>query len=226
MVKKYNEIEAKNNMEVEVGADDIIETAGEQKEERKQLQKIVDVQPKKVKRSLIGRLVSGVMGPDGIPSIGAYVNDEIIKPAIKNIIVDAVTSGINMVMYGEKNPNRGRSPQYGRPAPHRPGVNYSNRYRNQDPPEERRVSVRSAARYGVEEYILDDRDSASHVLVTLCESADRYNVVSVADYYDLIGVPTQYTDNNHGWTIDSISRATILPVRGGYIIKFPPVEVI
>jgi hypothetical protein len=54
-----------------------------------------------------------------------------------------------------------------------------------------------------------------------------YDRVSIADYYDLIGVDAQHTDHNYGWTIDSITRAMIVPVRGGgYIIKFPPTEVI
>jgi hypothetical protein len=221
--KKYNEIEVKNNMQVEVDNNDeevVVE------EEKKPMQKIVQAQPKKVKRSLLGRLITGIVGPDGLPGIGAQVNEEIIKPAVKNIVFDAITSGLSRALNLDYRQPRGYT-QYNRgPQTHRPSTNYSNRFLNsRQEPEERRVSVRSG-RYNIEEYVIEDRFDAAHVLTTLKENADRYDVTSVADYYDLIGVPQEYTDNDWGWTIDSIVHATILPVRGGYIIKFPPVEVI
>jgi len=230
MAKKYNEIEVKDNMKVE--QDNNQEEVVTPKE-KKQLDKVITTQPKKVKRSLIGRLITGVVGPEGLPGIGAYVNEEIVKPAIKNIIVDAVTSGINMVMYGEKGgPSRGRQSSYSGSRNYRPNTNYSSNYSNynrsgsnQEQAPQERYAARTA-RAGVEEYIIGDRHDASQVLVSLTEYADRYDSVSVADYYDLIGAQSKYTDNNIGWTIDSITRASIMPVRGGYVIKFPPTEVI
>lgn len=225
MAKKYNEVPVKDNMKLEEDIDNNSEDFAVK--EKKELKKLVNVQPKKVKRNLLSRLVTGVLGPEGLPSIGSYVNDEIVKPAIKNIIVDAVTSGINMVMYGEKSPNRGgNNTSYSRNrTTYRPATNYTSRYANtQSEPTERKVA--RSSRHGVEEYVIEDRFDAAHVLTTLTENADMYDSVSVADYYDLIGVPSQYTDNTYGWTIDSITRASIVPIRGGYIIKFPPVEVI
>lgn len=220
MKSKYNEVPVKNNMKVEAdGNEEVAATV-----ERKQMTKVVAVQPKKVKRSLFGRLVSGLVGPEGLPGIGSYVNDEIIKPAIKNIIVDAVTSGINQLMYrGETPPYRGGSRHTGHQRrDHRPTTNYNKQYSSSEP--ERKV-VRSV-NYGFDEYVLTDRMEAAHVMTTLTEAADRYGVVSIADYYDLIGVDARHTDHNYGWTIETITRATIVATRGGFLIKFPPVEVI
>lgn len=227
MTKKYNKIEVKDNMAINKEEENKEE--GTPKEEKIQLDKIVSTEPKKVKRGLFGRLVTGLVGPDGLPGIGSYVNEEIVKPAIKNIIVDAVTSGINMVMYGEKGgPHRGGyRPHSSSRHNYAPRTNYGSNYRSNSAsdaqPAER---IARPSRQGVEEYIINDRHDASQVLVSLTEYADRYDAVSVADYYDLIGAPSKYTDNNYGWTIDTITRASILPVRGGYIIKFPPVELI
>ena len=226
--KNYNEIEVKNNMKVE-NEEEVTATVSEKKD----LKKVVSTQPKKVKKGLVSRLVTGVLGPEGLPSIGSYVNDEIVKPAIKNIIVDAVTSGINMIMYGEKGGPRtggyggGYRPNGYQPSNYRPRTNYTSQYNSQQPtPQTHYEPNIRPARYGVEDYIIADRYDAAQVLNTLVESADMYDSVSVADYYDLIGVPSKYTDNSYGWTIDSISRASVVPVRGGYVIKFPPVEVI
>lgn len=224
MAKKYNEIEVKDNMKV--AEEEVEETLPPR--DKKDIKAVLSVKPTKVKHSLFGRLISGMVGPEGLPGIGAYVNDEIIKPAIKNIIVDAVTSGINMVMHGDRGgQSRGSGRQYpgSSRAPYRPSTQYNNNYRGQEPQQQERVIV-NAGRGGIEEYNITDRFDAAHVLTTLTELADMYDRVSVADYYDLIGVPSKYTDNNHGWTMDTITRSTIVPVRGGYVIKFPPVEVI
>ena len=226
MAKEYNKIEARNNMKIEKETE-------KTEEKRVPLQKVVSVEPKKVKKGLLSRLAVGVMGPDGLPGIGTFVAEEIIKPAIKNLIVDSVTSGINKMMYrdggGPTNRHHGYSPHRGYPQPPQ-YTNYANRYNASQSsapqpvqPSESRVP---AVRYGVDDYKLTDRNDASHVLISLTENANNYGTVSVADYYDLIGVASAYTDNNYGWSAEGMARATIMPVAGGYIIKFPQVEVI
>jgi hypothetical protein len=224
MAKKYNEIEVKDNMNIN---EEVEDKKTEEVQEKKPMKKVVSVQPTKVKKGLVSRLVTGIVGPEGLPGIGTYVNEEIVKPAVKNIIVDAVTSGINMVMYGEKGgPSRSRNGSHR----HRPKTNYNDMHsRGGRPAEPARTQDRVVTRNSrsrVEEYIIEDRYDAVNVLNTLVENADMYDSVSVADYYDLIGVDTQYTDNNVGWTYDTITRATIVASRSGFIIKFPPTEVI
>lgn len=225
MSKEYNKIEVKDNMKVDNSDGEKVEKTVE----KEHMEKVVNLQPTKVKKSLVGRLFSGIVGPDGLPGIGSYVNEEIVKPAIKNIIVDAVTSGINMVMYGDKGPATGGRSRYGSPSRsnYTPRTNYGSNYRGSrdiaEPLNERTVRH---SKHGVDEYVIGDRHDASQVLISLTEYADRYDAVSIADYYDLIGVASKYTDNNFGWSASSIAMASIIPVRGGFIIKFPPVEVI
>jgi len=219
----YSDIKAKDNMTVSTDAVEV-------PSERKKLDPLVDVAPKKRKRGLVGRLVTGVLGPEGLPGIGAYVSEEIIIPAIKNIIVDAVTSGINMVMYpdGKRNPYVGGGRNYNRTNVYspRPITNYTSRYTSHNPDPVRPDRVVKGPRHMVEEYIIEDRAVAANVLTTITEHADMYGSVSVADYYDLIDVPSVYTDNNYGWTFESLSRAVIRPVRGGYVINLPQPEVL
>lgn len=218
--KKYSKIEPSKDL-----ID--IDKAEDQDEERESLEKIVSAAPKKVKKGLMSRFVSGVVGPDGVSGIGEYVNDEIIKPAIKNIIVDAVTSGINMIMYGDRGAYRGPYRPSGsyRGRDHQPNrIDYSTR---REPEREPRNSKRSRSpRYGMDEYKIDDRYEASHVLTVLTEHADRYGSVTIAEYYDLIGVEPAFSDYEYGWTIQMIARATIVSARGGFVIKFPPPEAI
>jgi len=224
MTKKYNEVPAKDNMKVEAN----VEETQVVSDNKPKLQKVVSAQPTKVKRNLFSRLVTGVLGPDGLPGLGNYVAEEIVIPAVKNLIYDAIESTARKAMFGRGGgPARGG---YGRSYGNAPrqATNYNNRYATstrREAEDDRKV-VRPSSRFGVDEYIIEDRQSAVEVLTTLTEQADRYNVSSVADYYELIGVDAKHTDHNYGWSIDTIHDATIQPIRGGYIIKFPPVEVI
>ena len=94
MTKNYNEIPVKDNMKVDAHVEETVETSGE----KPKMKKVVQAKPQKVKRSLIGRLINGVMGPEGLPGIGQYVNEEIIKPAVKNLIYDTITSGLSRAL--------------------------------------------------------------------------------------------------------------------------------
>ena len=51
------------------------------------------------------------------------------------------------------------------------------------------------------------------------ELIDMYQLVSVADFYDLVGVSGNYTDNKYGWT--NVRNASVVRVRDGYMIKLP-----
>ena len=79
------------------------------------------------------------------------------------------------------------------------------------------------------EFVIPNRADASAVLNQLRDDIDRFGRASIADYYDYIGVDdkySEYTDHTHGWF--DLHTATILPVRdgSGYIIEFPPVEIL
>lgn len=231
--KDYNKIEAKDNMKVDNNQEETMEV----RETPEKIKPILSEAPKKRKKGLMERLVVGFLGPDGLPGIGAYLNEEIILPSLKNILVDSVVSGINMAVFGE----RGASSGFGRPTQstgnygYKPERDYStrtSRYTSRQPAPTRRdvsrVEPIRASRYGVDDYPIPSRQDANYVLTALTEHADKYDAVSVADYYDMITVPSVHTDHNYGWTFDNILKATVAPIRGGggYSINFPPVEVI
>ena len=59
-----------------------------------------------------------------------------------------------------------------------------------------------------------------NVLAAMDEIVASYRIVSVADYFDLVGVDGPWTGNNYGWT-DNIRNARVINTRDGYTIKFP-----
>lgn len=187
---------------------------------REPVKKIVKTQPKKYKKGLVERLVVGLVGPDGIRAIGRQLNQEIVVPAIKNIVVDSITSGIQMAIFGEDRGGHGaprRSGGYSQGSQYRQQVNYARNYQTAS---ERTAEPRRVRGRGVpEEYIIATRDEAIDVLATLRDSIDNYGQVALADYLDMIGADTTYTDETQGWT--DLSRARVQAVRGGFMIVFP-----
>ena len=207
-------------------------------EERQKKEAVVSKVVKRQKKGLMERLVIGVLGPDGLPSIGKYLGHEVILPAVKNIVVDMVTRGINMAMFGQETRGGHKPPtNYSGPSSNHwskpPATNYTGRYQsqsspsfNQPPTTYATATPRRAGGNFVDEYIIADRNEALMALDSLIATAREYGAVAVSDYLDLIGIEAQYTDNAYGWTHDILQQAAVAPTRDGFILKLPPVVVI
>lgn len=203
----------------------------ETSEEKPKMEKVIDGKVTKHKKGLMERLVIGMLGPDGLPSITNHVSKEIIMPAIKNIIVDSVTSGVNMFMFGDRgNDSTPRSGGYVGPSSgYRPKTNYGGTYQqktNYGRPTTHTAPVTKRPRGNhIPDYSLETRNDALVVLDSMIDSARTYGQISVSDYYDLIGVETEFTDNDWGWLAEDLELAVIKPSRGarGFIVSLPPV---
>ena len=69
------------------------------------------------------------------------------------------------------------------------------------------------------EFIFETSIEAREVLRTMAEIVRDYGQATVADVYDMVGIPSTFTNNKYGWT--DVSRATIGVCREGYLLKFP-----
>ena len=79
--------------------------------------------------------------------------------------------------------------------------------------------------YAIREAVFPNREEALMVLDNMMNEIDKYGQVSVADYYDWIGIgDSTFADVSYGW--DDLNRARVVSVRGGYAISLPPVGVI
>ena len=142
-------------------------------------------------------------------NVKTYVFGEVLIPAIKKAVLDIVTDGINMILYGEAGGSRKR--------PTADRVSYRSYYND----DRSRGSYRDdrTQRYSYDDIVLSSRAEAEEVLTRMDELMEAYKVVRVADLYDLVGITGSYTDNNYGWT--SIRTANIVRVRDGYMIQMP-----
>lgn len=139
--------------------------------------------------------------------VKSYIFMDVIIPTIKKALLDGLTTGLEMILYGEagrkKNSNASR-------------ISYRDYYKDDRRTRERNLTQKS---YRYDDIILDNRGEAEDVLRTMDDLIETYGLVSVADFYDLVGVTGDYTDNKYGWT--DLRNANVIRVRDGYMIKLP-----
>lgn len=176
----------------------------------------------KVKKKSFGKKLAGsiVSEESNKNSVIDYILYDVLIPAAKSTISDMVTGGIEMLLFGEKKSsnsrvNRSRGTSY---------VNYNGYSRDSA----RRDHLRreSRARFWNDDIFFNTRGEGERVIDSMIDMADQFEYVSVADLYSLVGVDSQYTDNNYGWTLNMVTKATIERTRDGYVLDIPqPIDI-
>lgn len=177
----------------------------------KKVEKITVGEVRTRKKGLASR-ISGSMVSERGDSVGSYILFEVLIPAAKNMISDAVSQGVERMLFGEVR-SRGRSDS-------RPGYTNYNKvrsttgeYGNRD------ISRRSRTTHDFDEIILSSRGEAEEVLDRLRDLVDKYETATVNDLYDLVGVTGSFTDDKWGWY--DLREAMVRATRGGYIVILP-----
>ena len=170
----------------------------------KKVEKIVSGPVKSKKKNGIQKITS-IFVPEDVEDVKSYIFEDIVVPAVKDIILDAVRALLGVSGKSNK----------GAPASK---VSYRSYY---DRGNERNDYGRTRTRvgYDYDDIVLDKRDEAEDVLSRMDELISTYGMASVADLYELVGVTGNYTDNKYGWT--DIRSASAIRVRDGYLLKLP-----
>jgi len=202
------------------------ETPTEQKSEepRKKVEQIVEGEVVRRKKPMGKRVAETFIGTDA-KSVWAFVAVDVLVPAAKDMIADAVSQGVERMIYGEST-NRSRR---GSRRPNDPYVSY-NRYSSRRPGprdprdrEEPRMSRRAKAQHDFDEIILPTRVEANEVIDRMFDLVSKYEVATVADLYDLVGISGSYTDDKWGWY--ELRGADVTRTRhGGYLLNLPRPE--
>ena len=175
----------------------------------KKVGKVITGSAKSKKKGEMQKFADVFISED-VGNVKSYIIMEVLVPAVKKAISDIVTNGIDMILYGET----GRTKKNGTASK----VSYRSYYDKRD---DRRDygSSRTRTGYDYDDVILDNRGEAEEVLSRMDELIATYGLVSVADFYDLVGITGSYTDNKYGWT--DIRNASVVRVHDGYTIKLP-----
>lgn len=171
----------------------------------------------------LGKKIAETFTGDDAQSVGEYVLFDVIIPAAKTMISDAVGQGVERMLFGETRRPRssagaGRTnyTNYNRfsPSSGSPGRAFE-----PDGPAGRGLSKRARTTHDFGEVILPDRGKAEVVLERMGDTLDMYGLVTVTDFYDLVQITASYTDDKWGWY--DLRGARVIRERAGYLIDLP-----
>jgi hypothetical protein len=188
--------------------------------EKKKFEKVVtgEVVDKEIG---LGRKFKNVFFGGDAKQSARYVAGDVLLPALRNLIVDMATMGIERLVNGEGSRRRGRS------IPTTSRVQYNAYSGMVEPRQLGRVNLpgqppRITARAQERDLILERREDAEAVLEQLTIIIDQYEVASVSDLNELLGRPSSHIDQKWGWT--SLGHVSIRQVREGYHLDLPQPE--
>lgn len=160
------------------------------------------------------------------------VKEDVIIPGVIALGVDLAHGYIDTLAYGER-----QSRSYKKHQTQSNKTAYYASYKKGSEDVARKPAIRSALGYSFdniifEDYGAEDGTSARHIALQifedLCDAAQEYPTVSVYDFLSIVeeltGNPDyapKSTDQNWGWTAESLTKADIIRVPGGWMIDLP-----
>lgn len=180
---------------------------------KKKVDKVVSGSVKTKKKSSLSKFADTFIEEDKDTVVG-YLLSEVLIPSFKKMVSDTIKTGIDKMLYGDAEVSRSNSPAS--------KISYSKYYNDKSSYSRSSSTAPVANRRDTYEYnniVLETRGDAEAVLMGMDDIIAKYEIVSVADLYDLVGIAGSYTDYKYGWT--DIRSARIERVRDGYVIRMP-----
>jgi len=187
----------------------------------KDLEKVVTGDVITKPKTISSRVKAIFFGGD-INTAGQYVVSEVLLPALRNLVVETISRGTDRLIYGDsvhrRRPTNSYSPrvQYNNP------INRGISSQSRSLPDQRPIDRWTQSRKSFEDVIVESRSDADTVVERLTDIVDMYEVVSVSELNELLGLPSSHVDNKWGWT--NLSSIEVRQVREGWRISFPPLE--
>lgn len=165
-------------------------------------QKMAASEPKKVvtgevvrKKKGLGRKFKDTFVSEDAGSVKDYVIFDVLVPALKDTLYDVVSNSISMFLFGGSRGPSGGS--YGRRdygSYSRPQRGAKTSYRGSETAQERRRDV-----LDYDEIEFNNIVDANKVCDKLMWRMKEYGVVTLADFYDYVGITPDFTYEKYGW---------------------------
>lgn len=189
----------------------------------KKIEKVVEGEVIRRKKPWGKRFSEALIGGDS-RTVTTYILQDVLIPAMKDTIADAMSQGVERMLFGEARSTSRRGSRRGGSY-----VSYNRNYSPQRPPwDDRRdeppraISRRGRTNHDFDEIILKTRVEADEVIERLYDLISSYQTATVADLYELLGVTGSYTDDKWGWT--ELPGAGVTRVPRGYLLNLPRPE--
>jgi len=171
------------------------------------------------KKPLGSRIRANFGGQDG-KTVVSYVIMDVLRPGFKAIVYDAGQEALSRAMFGESRPP-GRKGS-GAAAPSRFSYDSVTRpaatQRREDPRPQ--LSKHARTVHDFDEILFEKRIDGLEVLDQMNEMISKYEEVSVADLYGMVGQKAHFTDNKWGWY--DLRGSDVIRTRSGvYLLDIP-----
>lgn len=198
------------------------------------LKKIEGLEVVQTKKSL-GKRIKESFGGQDLKTVGLHLLFEVVVPNSKDLLFDLIQEGGRRAVYGDNyrkssssssgivGSSRIRSTNYNAiPTTRIVGSPSSSRQEIENP-----LSSRERSQFDFSNLVLPTRDRAEEIIERMSDGIEEFQVVTVADFYDLIGITgTGFTDQKFGWDARAFATSGIQKVREGWIVNLPtPLEI-
>lgn len=186
--------------------------------------------PVQIKKKPLNKRVGEAFLGDDASTVKSYLIWEVLIPAAKDTIAELVKKGIDAILYGKANPPSNLRRENGTSYVSYNSYSRGGIHGRSDPPWRTDYKATGHAQYNKRAAhdfsdIEMTKEDAENVLSRLVDVTMQYGEVSVADFYELVGMVSSYVDNKYGW--GDLSEARVVRTRnGGYILKLPTPELL
>lgn len=187
------------------------------KEETREVKKVTNAVVVEKDKPLLTRIFG-----DHMQDIGHYVLWDVLVPTAKSTISDIISNGIEMILYGEPDSSPSRRRRGISRDRDRSYINYNSLYDRPSRRSSRKPRSGGKPKHQFNDIIIESKSEAEEVLTVLVESIDMYESCTVADLYEAVGLPTDFTDHKWGWY--NLSSAYVKRDRFGYSLVMPKPE--
>lgn len=195
-------------------------------ETRQKIARVTDEKVTMKKKSLARKITENFAG-DEVGNVGEYILFDVILPSAKSMISDAVSQGIERMLFGDS--TRRRSSSFGGRTGGNTAYNRMHSSSNtfnagasQPAAKPANISDRARSRHDFSEIGFETRLAAEQVIDAMLDQVQRYGTCTVSDLYDAVGIGSDFADNKWGWT--DLRGSRVRGVRGGFILELPETE--
>ncbi len=190
--------------------------------EEPRVTRVVEGQVIRRKKPLGKRFVESFFGDT--KGIGAAVVSEILIPAARDMVFEAGKDAMERALFPDARGPGHRRSRPGVPTNYRAfgGIAAKAVAFKEDP--RTPMSRRARATHNFDEIILASRREGESILAQMFEVVERFDVVTVADLYEMVAIEPAYTDRKYGWSGPMLSGAGVDRVKEGYLLDLPRPE--
>lgn len=186
----------------------------EEKKDIPKLEPVVTGETKAKKKNFFEKTGDELIAQKDGSVVRGYLFKDIFIPTLKRLTSELVTGAVNMLLYGDSAPSA-RAQQSSNPY-----VSYSSRY-SVKPPQLKQNTVSGLDVFSFEKIMFSSKTDALAVLDQMYELLSTYQLVRVAQFYDLSNYITDNPQaNKFGW-MDLSGAEVVSDYGGGYFIKLP-----